>query len=333
MKPIRMRTMRHWLLVVALGAALTSTAFADKNKPAAGAKGGAKAGGGGAGAGSGSAAAGGGADDGIEIDEPKKDDGNIDMEAEDKPVEGDLSADLQAGEQVTAVKTGPVAKTPLSWKDILVVVRKPFLKTHRTELNPFTSISMNDNMIRHYTIGGEFAYYLTDVLAVGVEGMYYVHNFNEPFDLVARQARRLPTVNQYNWSAALNFHYVPVYGKFAVLDKKLVAWEVYFTAGIGAGQSEVLPRDTKFPGFTNLLIQPNLGASMRFFIAKWLTVNLGIRDYLFIDKFEPTNRSVGVNDTATMAKDHADSAFINNIMFQIGVSFWLPTSFEYTTFR
>ncbi len=312
MKPIRMRTIRHRFLVVALGVALASTAYAQPKKDTK------------------AAAAG---DDGIEIDEPKPDDGTIDMEAEDKPVEGDLSADLQASEQVTAVKTGPVQKTPLSWKDILVVVRKPFLKVRRTELNPFTSVSMNDNMIRHYTIGGEFAYYLTDVLAVGVEGMYYLHNFNEPFDLVARQARRLPTVNQYNWSAALNFHYVPVYGKFAVLDKKLVAWEVYFTAGIGAGQSEVIPRDTKFPGFTTLLIQPNLGASMRFFVAKWLTVNVGIRDYLFIDKFEPTNRAVGMNDSAAEAKDNADSAFINNIMFQVGVSFWLPTSFEYTTFR
>ena len=86
--------------------------------------------------------------------------------------------------------------------------------------------TMNDNMIRHYTIGGELAYYLTDVLAVGVEGQYYIHSFSEPFDLVARQARRLPTVNQYNWSAALDFHYVPVYGKFAVLDQKLITWEV-----------------------------------------------------------------------------------------------------------
>jgi outer membrane beta-barrel protein len=316
-----MRTIRDSFLVVALGIALTSVAYAQPkkdNKPAPA-------------AGAGSAAAPEG-DEGIEMD-PPKDEGTIDMEQEDKPVEGDLSADLAASEQVTAVKTGPATKTPVSWKDILVVVRKPFLKIRRTELNPFTSVSMNDNMIRHYTIGGEFAYYLTDVLAVGVEGLYYVHNFNEPFDLVARQARRLPTVNQYNWSAALNFHYVPVYGKFAVLDKSLVAWEVYFTAGIGAGQSEVLPRDTKFPGFTNLLIQPNLGASMRFFLAKWLTINFGIRDYMFIDKFEPTNRAVGMNDSASEAKENADSAFINNIMFQIGVSFWLPTSFEYTTFR
>src|SRR5690348_1176178 len=115
------------------------------------------------------------------------------MEEEEKP-QGSLEADLNASEQNTAaVKTGPVARTPLSWKDILVVVRKPFLKVRRTELNPYVGISMNDNMIRHYTVGGEFAYYLTDVLAVGVEGLYYSHGFNEPFDLVARQARRLPT--------------------------------------------------------------------------------------------------------------------------------------------
>jgi hypothetical protein len=126
---------------------------------------------------------------------------------------------------------------------------------------------------------------------------------------------------------------VPVYGKFAVFDRRLVAWEVAFTAGIGAGQSEVIPRDTKFPGFTNILIQPNVGANMRFFLAKWLTISLGVRDYMFIDKFEPTDRSATMNATASEAKDNATSSFINNIMFQIGVSFWLPTSFEYTTFR
>jgi hypothetical protein len=72
---------------------------------------------------------------------------------------------------------------------------------------------------------------------------------------------------------------------------------------------------------------------MRFFLAKWLTVNIGIRDYIFVDKFEPTNRSPTMNATASDAAAHADSALINNLMFQAGISFWLPTSFEYTTFR
>jgi outer membrane beta-barrel protein len=247
---------------------------------------------------------------------------------------GDLNADLTTAEQnAAAVKAAPVKKTPLSWQDIVVVVRKPFLKSHRTELLPFVGTTMNDNMIRHYTIGGELAYYLTDVLAVGVEGLYYAHAFREPFDLVPRQARRLPTINQYNWSAALNFHYVPVYGKFAILDRSLVTWEAAFTAGIGAGQSEVIPRDRMFPGFTNLLVMPNIGASMRFFLSKWLTISLGIRDYVFLDHFEPKNRSDTMFETAAKAKDASESSLINNVMFQIGVSFWVPTSFEYTTFR
>jgi outer membrane beta-barrel protein len=259
--------------------------------------------------------------------------GEIDMsQPEDKPA--DLSADMAAAEQQQVVTAGPVRRTPLSWSDIVVVVRKPFLKLHRTELYPFVGTTMNDNMIRHYSVGGELAYYLSDTLAVGVEGNYFVHQFREPFDLVARQARRLPTVNQYNWSAALNFHYVPVYGKFAIFDHRLVAWEVALTAGIGAGQSEVIPRDNHFQPFTNFLIMPNVGGNMRFFLTKFATINVGIRDYAFIDKYEPVMRVLGgVNDSAEDAKAHADAKLVNNVMFQIGISFWIPTSFEYTTFR
>jgi outer membrane beta-barrel protein len=280
------------------------------------------------------------------------DGGEIEMNADDKKPAGkgsevnpdeiemdqekpaDLQQDIALPEQnATAVTNTAVKRTPLSWQDIVVVVRKPFLKSRRTELLPYVGTTMNDNMIRHYTVGGELAYYLTDVLAVGVEGMYYVHSFREPYDLVSRQARRLPTVNQYNWSAALDFHYVPVYGKFAILDHRLVTWEAFFTAGIGVGQSETLVRNTSLDPFTNLLIMPNVGASMRFFISKWMTISLGIRDYVFLDHFEPSNRSDTMFTSAEEAKSNSDTSLINNVMFQIGVSFWIPTSFEYTTFR
>jgi hypothetical protein len=98
-------------------------------------------------------------------------------------------------------------------------------------------------------------------------------------------------------------------------------------------QIEVIPRDPRFEGFSNILITPSVGASMRFFLFKWLTINVGIRDYLFIDKYEPVGRSDTMNATADEAKENADSAFINNVMFQLSVSFWLPPTFEYTTFR
>lgn len=267
-------------------------------------------------------------------DAPPGEDG-IELE-EDTVKEGDLQADqtaLNPGEDTPAMKVTPVTRTPISWKDILVVIRKPFLKVRRYELMPFVGTTMNDNMLRHYSLGGQLNYYLTDVLALGLEGQLFYRQNREPFDLIGRQARRLPTVNEYDWSAALNFHYVPVYGKFAILDKKLVTWEVLFTAGIGVAQSSVIERDRNFPGFSNFLIQPNVGAGMRFFLSRALTISLGFRDYIMIDKFEPTDRSAMTNATADEAKENADSSFINNVMFQIGISVWFPLSFEYTTFR
>ncbi|MBP6628185.1 MAG: outer membrane beta-barrel domain-containing protein [Kofleriaceae bacterium] len=262
--------------------------------------------------------------------------GEIEMDP-DNTKDGDLAADTAAAESDTdAVKASALeagTSKPVSWSDIVTVIRKPFLKLKRAELMPMLTTTLNDNMVRHYGFGAQVNYYVTDVLAVGIEGQYLVKQFREPFDLVARQARRLPTVNKYNFSTALNFHYVPVYGKFAILDKHLVAWETFFTAGIGVAQSEVIPRDTRFPGFTNILISPNIGASMRFFVTKWATVDIGIRDYIFVDKFEPVDRSSMSNATAEQAKENADSSLINNVMLQLGISFWVPPTFEYTTFR
>ena len=248
--------------------------------------------------------------------------------AEPEPTDDiDLGADptLSADAQKTEL-----ADTRVSWEDIVVVVRKPFLKVRRLEILPSWGITMNDNIIRHLQFAGALNYFLTDVLAVGVEGQYYVKDLREPYDLVARQARRLPTVNQYKYGAALNFHYVPIYGKFAILDQHIIHWETFFTAGVGFTQSEVIPRDPAFAPFTNFLITPNVGASMRFFVTKFLTVNLGIRDYIFVDKFEAVGRTEVPGDAA---KENADSSIINNVVFQAGLSFWFPTSFEYTTFR
>jgi outer membrane beta-barrel protein len=243
----------------------------------------------------------------------------------------DVGGDIDLGADPTAAPEKKLeGGERVSWQDIVVVVRKPFLKQRRLEILPQWGITMNDNIIRHYQFSGQLNFFLTDVLAVGLEGQYYIKDLREPYDLVARQARRLPTVNKYNYGAALNFHYVPIYGKFAILDEHIIHWETFFTAGVGFTQSEVIPRDPAFQPFTNFLITPNVGASMRFFVTKFITVNAGIRDYVFVDKFEAVGRTE-VNGDA--AKENADSSLINNVVFQAGLSFWFPTSFEYTTFR
>ncbi len=219
----------------------------------------------------------------------------------------------------------------LSNADVVAVVHNPFLKQRRIELSPSIGVTMNDNIIRHYQFNGQLNYYLSARLAIGVEGGIFADDPLPALQLTGWQARRLPTVNKYNWGAALNLHYVPIYGKFALFGKKILQWETFVTVGIGVTQSEVIPRNAANDPFTNILITPNVGASFRFFITKWLTVQVGVRDYLFLDKFEDRNR--GMEKDADAAKQEADSAFVNHLVFQAGISVWIPFSFDYTTFR
>src|SRR5688572_8795874 len=97
-----------------------------------------------------------------------------------------------------------------SWQDVVVVKRKPFLKNSRIELIPTLGVTLNDNMIRHFQFAAQANYWLTDALAVGLEGQFFQRDLLDPYVLVATQYRRLPTLNQYNFGAALNFHYVPI---------------------------------------------------------------------------------------------------------------------------
>ena len=58
-------------------------------------------------------------------------------------------------------------------------------------------------------------FYVTNVLAIGVGGGYYFNN-DSKFNAQTRRAARVAVpLTEYQWQAALNFTYVPMYGKFA----------------------------------------------------------------------------------------------------------------------
>ena len=132
--------------------------------------------------------------------------------------------------------------TTLTWQDILVVPRKPFLKGGRLELAPFTGITINDNLIRHYVFGADLSYFLTDAIWIGVQGQYFVKQ------LSSKRARRpavqpASTLNRYLYGGSFNFGYVPAYGKFALVNSTIVHWEIWASAGFGVTFTEVIARD------------------------------------------------------------------------------------------
>jgi outer membrane beta-barrel protein len=245
----------------------------------------------------------------------------------------DTTGDEGPAGKVDEDLSGPKAQRPtgtLTWKDIVVVPRKAFLKGGRLELAPFSGLSINDNLIRHYMFGADINYFLTDVFWIGLQGQYFIKQLTNQDELIGLQYNRTPTLNRYLYGGALNFGYVPVYGKFALFNRAIMHWEIFASAGVGVTFTEVIPRDpaNASKAFKNTDLTPNVGLGARFFLFDWLTVNFAVRDYIVPDKFEkvPDNYP----DAAT-AKANADSALVNNVMFYAGVGMYLPTKFTYKT--
>lgn len=217
------------------------------------------------------------------------------------------------------------------YEDIVVVPRKAFLKTGRFEFFPRAGISVSDQLIRHYSLGGELNYFLSDVFWIGIEGQYFVKERTDRHDLIGLQFNRIPTVNKYLYSAALNFGYVPIYGKFTLFNRYIMHWEIYATAGAGVTQSEIIPRHVGDKTFKSMLITPNFGVGARFFISQWLTFNVAFKDYVFSDKFEPIDRRLG--ESIESVKSRASSQLVNHMMVFAGVGLYLPPTFDYKSPR
>ena len=263
--------------------------------------------------------------------EPEKAAGDAPKEEAPPPAASADDLKVPEGETTATPATTGQASPTLSWQDIVVVPRKSFLKSLRLELAPFTGLSVNDLLIRHYVFGLDLNFFLTDVLWIGLQGQYFLKSLTEREELVGLQYNRIPSLNRYLWGGSFNLGYVPAYGKFSLFNRSIFHWEIYATAGVGVTKTEIIPRDPSNDKFNNIALTPNVGLGTRLFLFNWLTLNISIRDYIFPDKFENENRPPGQD--AAAAKAAATQALVNNVMVMAGVGLYLPTKFQYKTPR
>jgi outer membrane beta-barrel protein len=249
-----------------------------------------------------------------------------------KPEKAEKSDGTDIAGAVTATTPGtPGDAAKRSWEDVVVVPRKAFLKSGRLELFPQAGVSVNDVLIRHYAFGGQLNYYLSDVFAVGLEGQYFIKERTDRESLVGLQYNRVATLNHYLWSGSINFAYVPAYGKFTLFNKFIINWDLYAQGGVGVIQTEIIPRVVGDATFKNNRIMPNVGAGTHLFLSNWLTFNFAVKDYIFNDLFEPTDRMRG--EAIASVQSRAQSQLIQNVMLYAGIGLYLPTSFQYRTPR
>jgi outer membrane beta-barrel protein len=219
--------------------------------------------------------------------------------------------------------------------DVYAVQQIYALRRGRFEINPYWSQSLNDQFVSHPGPGLAVNYYLTNVLAVGVNGTYYQpFNSDADFNFENRRATRLAVpLNEYLGGFALNFTYVPMYGKFSGFDKFIFHYDGYLVGGVGATFTKPIavidPDNRKFD--YDLRMTFNLGFGLRIFLNRWFAVTGEIRNYLYTERIE--NTQVAATQAAQQDRntwyDETTSPFTVNVQAQVGLSVFLPFSWEY----
>ncbi len=336
----------RWLLFAAALMVLPSTALAQKGgKPPAKPPAGGAAGGGAA---AGGAPAGGGAvdlDDTPPANPPPTGGGDTGTGTTGTGTGdgGDCPPELKG---ITCGFEGPTTNMAAEAKkkvkaEIYAVEQNPVLKYHRFEFRPYFGVTLNDQFVSHNGPGLDLNFYITNVFAIGLNGNFYSGlNVDSDFNFRNRRATRVAVpLTEYSWSAALNFTYVPVYGKFAGFGSFIFSYDIYATAGVGALSDRPIPvidpDNRRFDYRVNVAF--NVGLGLRIFFTKWLAFNLELRDYIFPEKLENLKIASGPtgkpNDPTSPSNPEtwlADSVTItNNFQANIGLSVFLPFSFDY----
>ena len=219
--------------------------------------------------------------------------------------------------------------------DVYAVQQIYALRRGRFELMPYWSFSLNDQFVSHLGPGLGVNYYLTNVLAIGFNGTFHQpFNGDSDFNFQNRRATRLAVpLNEYQAAGTVNFTYVPMYGKFSGFSQFIFHYDGYIVGGVGALRSRPIavidPDNRKFDWNTNLTM--SIGLGLRVFLNRWFAVTMEVRDYIYIEQVENTEVAATqaeqrINGATPWIKD---KPLTNNVQAQIGISVFLPFSWEY----
>jgi outer membrane beta-barrel protein len=205
------------------------------------------------------------------------------------------------------------------------------LRYHRFEVNPYFGLTMNDQFVGHNGPGLAVNWYLTNVLAIGVNGNWY-GALNTPSDFnfqTSRAARVGEPITEYQWNANANFTYVPAYGKFAGFSDFIFHYDFFVLGGVGAISTRPMavvdPDNRTFDWKPKLSF--HVGGGLRIFFNRWFAAMFEVSDYIFFDELENPSVAANPQDKSTWLAE--GNSFTNNVQAQVGLSVFLPFSWEY----
>jgi len=277
-------------------------------------------------------------------DDSQGDDG-ADMTFDENQSEGGEGADFGAGggdiigqlaaedEGAQAGATEGAPRVTASQEEVYAVQQVYALRINRVELLPSIAFTINDPYVSHTALGLGLNYWFTNVLAVGVNFLWY-QGLSSESDLnffVRRSTRLAVPITQWQMGAHLNFTYVPLYGKFSAFNRFIFQWDAYVVGGVGLMRTRPVPViDPEIRQFDyGMRVAFNAGLGLRVFLSRYLTFFTEFRDYAYLEKFENLEVALGDGRTDANTWFASGSTLVNNTTVQVGFTLFFPFTFEY----
>jgi outer membrane beta-barrel protein len=285
----------------------------------------------------------------FDLDEAEAPAEEAEAPAEEAPAEGEeaggeAGAEVSAGGDVLTELTADSGKEDEAEESslpreqevaekIYAVQRMYVLRNGRFELAPSIAFTANDQFVSHNALAVGLNYWITNVLAVGANFLWY-QGLESESDLnfsVRRSTRLAVPVTEYQLGAHLNFTYVPIYGKFEMFNDAIFQWDAYIVGGVGMMRTRpVAVVDPAVRAFDfDWRVAFNAGIGLRVFVTKWLTVFGELRDYLYMEKLENLEVSLSDRDVESTWID-PNSTLTNNVTVHLGITMFFPFTFEYS---
>jgi outer membrane beta-barrel protein len=203
--------------------------------------------------------------------------------------------------------------SPESSKDVEVrqdriksVQRKPVLKRLRWELTPTFTLSLNDAFYQKMGGGLAVSFHPADALGLELSGTYLGTIQTDMVAFFQQANQALPKVSKLQYYLTGCVAWSPLYGKLAFVTDDIVYLDMYVLAGFGMAMTETGPK-----------LAGTLGLGLRYFLTSWLVVKIEVRDLIYTETFRLDVQRTEYSDVQ------------NHVMFDVGLSFFLPVDFEY----
>lgn len=117
--------------------------------------------------------------------------------------------------------------------------RKEFMKIGRYEASPYVGFVTNDPFVHRYLIGAGFAYHVTEVFAVELNGTFSPDlgdeiNRKAITKQIIDKNQVTPDISLINFYVNGNVQFSPIYGKLAVGQKDIIGFDIFGLFGTGA---------------------------------------------------------------------------------------------------